>query len=250
MSGIIRKFGSNKRGTVAMIFAVSLVPCFGVMGIAVDYMRAGMAHNKLQAAVDSAALAAGASDLTSDNDLSKLIKNYIDVNSSGMSGFDITKVQRSTNAKNDVIVKVDGTMKTAVMGIFGINELDLAAQTRVARAKSGRAEIAMVLDTTGSMAGSKIATLKDAAKNLIADSLKANEGQPAPLVKIGIVPFAQYVNVGVDRRNESWIDVPDDYQTSSTSCSGWAGAEAAIPPTRPYLQWLRRIAQLSLQPAG
>jgi Flp pilus assembly protein TadG len=221
MSGILRKFGCDRRGTVAMIFSFSLIPCFGVMGIAVDYMRAGMAHNKLQAAVDSAALAAGASDLTSQADLQKLIQNYIDVNSAGMTGFDVTKLVRSTNDNGDVIVKVDGTMKTAVMGIFGINKLDVAAQTRVSRAKGGRAEIALVLDTTGSMAGSKIATLKDAAKNLIADSLKANEGQATPLVKIGIVPFAQYVNVGVDRRNESWIDVPADYQTSSTHCRGW-----------------------------
>ncbi len=50
--------------------------------------------------------------------------------------------------------------------------------------------------------------------------MKANEGQAEPLVKIGIVPFAQYVNVGVSRRSESWMSVPDDYQTSVTTCTG------------------------------
>ncbi len=208
---------------MAMIFALSVVPCLGVMGVAVDYMRAGRAHNRLQAAVDSAALAAGASELTSKADLRKLIENYIDVNSGGTKGFAITKVDNSTNSDGDVIVMVHGTMKTLVMRIFGISQIDLAAGTRVARSTSGRAEIALVLDTTGSMAGTKIATLKEAAKDLIADSLKVNNGKADPSVKIGIVPFAQYVNVGVTRRNQSWIDVPADYQTSVTTCNGKGG---------------------------
>jgi len=218
MSGILRRFGYDQRATAAMIFGISLIPCLGAVGIAVDYMRADMAHNKLQTAVDSAALAAGASDLTSDADLSKLITNYVDVNSSGMKGFEITKVNRSTNDAGDVIVNVKGKMKTAVMRIFGIDELNLAATTRVSRSGQGRAEIALVLDTTGSMSGTKISNLKSAAKTLIDGSLAYNTDPSDPLVKIGIVPFAQYVNVGVSRRNESWIDVPDDYQTTSTSC--------------------------------
>jgi len=218
MSALLSKFKRERRGTATMIFAISLIPCIGAMGVALDYMRAGMAHNKLQVAVDSAALAAGASDLTSDEDLSKLIQNYIAVNSSGLTGFDITKVQRSTNADDDVIVKVDGNMKTAVMRILGIDELDLSAQTRVSRSGQGRAEIALVLDTTGSMKGTKIDDLKTAAKALISGSLAYNKDPSDPLVKIGIVPFAQYVNVGVSRRNESWIDVADDYQTTKTTC--------------------------------
>ena len=33
-------------------------------------------------------------------------------------------------------------------------------------------------------------------------------------VNIGLVPFSQYVNVGLEYRDESWIDVPDDYSTT------------------------------------
>ena len=119
-----------------------------------------------------------------------------------------------------IIVDAKATLSTVMVRIIGINEFKLGTHSRVARSGGGRAEIAMVLDTTGSMSGRKIDTLKTAARNLIQDTLKANNGKAEPLVKIGIVPFAQYVNVGVSRRNESWIDVPADYRTSVRVCTG------------------------------
>ena len=250
---IISRFMRKKRGTVAMAFAISLVPTIGVMGVAFDYMRAGESQAKLQVAVDSAALAAGASSMTDTNKLATLIDNYIAVNGKGLTGFKVTDITNTTNANNDVIIKVKGTMDTAVMRIFGINQINIGVQTDVSRAKDGRAEIALVLDTTGSMAGSKISTLKTAAKNLIADLLKANDGKTDPIVKIGIVPFAQYVNVGVSRRNESWITVPADYQTSVTTCTGNGKKQKKQRMHhdiyRPRVSRLRGVAQLSLQRA-
>ncbi len=204
------KFLRDTCGATALIFGLSAIPLVGVMGIALDYMRADMAHLRLQSAVDSAALAVGASDSVDTNQLLDLVNHYVEINSGGLGGFSVTKVTRSSNSNGDVIVNVDGVMKTLVMRILGIDEVDIKAQTRVARNIINRAEIALVLDTTGSMSGSKLSTLKDAAKTLIDDSLKANDKSVDPLIKIGIVPFAQYVNVGVSRRNESWISVPAD----------------------------------------
>ena len=211
----ISKFLRDTCGATALIFAMSAVPTVGAMGIALDYMRAGMAHSRLQAAVDSAALAAGASDNVNTSELIGLVKDYIRVNGAGLSGFTVKSITRSTNDNGDVVVTANGVMNTLVMRILGIDEVDINAQTRVARTIINRAEIAMVLDTTGSMAGSKLSTLQDAAKTLIDNSLKANEDSALPLVKIGIVPFAQYVNVGVSWRNASWISVPADSGTQT-----------------------------------
>ena len=211
----VSKFLRNTSGATALIFGLSAIPTVGAMGVALDYMRAGMAHSRLQAAVDSAALAVGASDSTNTSQLIGLVNNYIRVNGAGLSGFAVTGITRSTNDKGDVIVTANGEMNTLVMRILGIDQINVNAQTRVARTIINRAEIAMVLDTTGSMAGSKLDTLKDAAKTLIDDSLKANDNSASPLVKIGIVPFAQYVNVGVSRRTASWISVPADSGTET-----------------------------------
>ena len=71
-----------------------------------------------------------------------------------------------------------------------------------------------MLDNTGSMAQhGKIASLKKAAKSFVSDMLALNT-KSADLVKIGLVPFADYVNVGTDYEGASWIDVPN-------SSRGW-----------------------------
>jgi von Willebrand factor type A domain len=74
----------------------------------------------------------------------------------------------------------------------------------------GTFEIALVLDNSGSMAGSYINDLKTAAKNLTGIMFAGAEGTEK--IKIGIVPFAGSVNVGASNRTASWID--DDGSSS------------------------------------
>lgn len=69
MSRKVTKFLRNTCGATALIFGMAAIPTVGAMGIALDYMRAGMAHSRLQSAVDSAALAAGASDSTNTSQI-------------------------------------------------------------------------------------------------------------------------------------------------------------------------------------
>ena len=166
MSRKVSKFLRNTCGATALIFGLSAIPTVGAMGIALDYMRADMAHLRLQSAVDSAALAAGASDSVDASEILTLVNQYVEINSGGLGGFTVTKITRSSNSNGDVIVNVDGVMKTLVMRILGIDEVDVKAQTRVARNIINRAEIALVLDTTGSMSGTKLATLKTPPRNL------------------------------------------------------------------------------------
>ena len=65
-------------------------------------------------------------------------------------------------------------------------------------------EIVMALDNTGSMnSASKLGVLKTAASDLV-ESVFVN---PLAEVKVGLVPFAQYVSVGAAYGGESWISV-------------------------------------------
>jgi hypothetical protein len=57
----IGRFGRCERGNFAIIASLVAVPLFGVAGLALDYARIHAAQDKLQTAVDSAALAAAAS---------------------------------------------------------------------------------------------------------------------------------------------------------------------------------------------
>jgi len=54
----LRNFGSDGRGSVAMIFGLALIPMFMMMGAAVDYTKAVTVRSRLNHLADRAALAA------------------------------------------------------------------------------------------------------------------------------------------------------------------------------------------------
>ncbi len=54
----VKNFGSCQKGSIAVMYAVSAIPIFVAAGSAVDYIRYLSNVTELQAALDSAALAA------------------------------------------------------------------------------------------------------------------------------------------------------------------------------------------------
>ena len=84
----------------------------------------------------------------------------------------------------------------------------------------------MVLDNTGSMSGAKLEDLKTAATKLTNQILQNGDG----VHKIGLVPFAQYVNVDPANGGQSWVMEPpsgdddDDDDDDGPSWSGCAGS--------------------------
>ena len=95
------------------------------------------------------------------------------------------------------------------MSLVGIPTMGLGAYSEVE--KGGQAlELALVLDNTASMnSEGRLAALKVSSKKLV-DTIMTTKPVGA-YVKIGMVPFSNYVNIGVGNRNKSWVDVPADY---------------------------------------
>ena len=94
--------------------------------------------------------------------------------------------------------------------------MDIGATSQAVFADT-QLEIALVLDTTGSMSGNKLASLKVAANNLV-DQLVTNNDNDN--VKLSVVPFAQYVNVGRNNVNANWVDV---MPANGRSVNDWNG---------------------------
>ncbi|NJO32834.1 MAG: hypothetical protein HC869_06530 [Rhodospirillales bacterium] len=102
-----------------------------------------------------------------------------------------------------VSAKAKGTLLTSLLKAAGIHELGFRANSTIKRGK-GTVEIALVLDNSGSMAGTYIADLRTAAQNLVDVVFTGFEGTEK--VKVGVVPFAGSVNVGPSNINASWMD--------------------------------------------
>ncbi|MCC2113724.1 MAG: hypothetical protein KDJ16_16935 [Hyphomicrobiales bacterium] len=191
-------FRHDQNGTVAMIFALALVPLLLMVGLAVDYSNASRLRSHLGDALDSAVIAA-AKELESGNTdqaaLQQLARDIIDANLAGRGGS--SKLSTFALAMNveDGSVRIDATITvdTYLMALAGYDKIDIV-NNATAKASSRDVELVMALDVTGSMGGSKITDLRDAAKDLV-DILLPDE-KAKKKVRIGLVPYSQGINAG------------------------------------------------------
>lgn len=208
-------FKRNKDGNIAITTAVLGTLLGLAVGGAVDASGAMNSKSQLADHLDVAALTLVTSDLTDSDDLNDIAHEILIEN-----GFEIPAGDLSAVMDANGEVTVSGTIKYATTfgGLIGRQYLDVSAKSSaIAGGASGGGgvtgptDLVLVLDTTESMEGKKTTALKDAATDLI-DSFSGSNGQ----IQVGMVPFSGYVNVGVQNRNASWIDVEDDETVTET----------------------------------
>ena len=202
----IAGFAGDRRGNVAMIFALALIPVALLGGGAVDLSQAMNARSRLAQALDAAALAVGVSDTMSDAAALQIANDFIGANYPDRELGTVSNVSISLDDANDsVIVRGQARVKTTILGLIGLEHLTVHWESEVQRARQ-RLELVMVLDNTGSMRGSKIRSLRNSAE-LLTDMLFEVADTPGD-VNIGLVPFAATVNVGTQYERAWWLD-PD-----------------------------------------
>lgn len=147
--------------------------------------------------------------------------------------------------KGEDIVRVSATVSVeSTFGrVVGVKSFPITV-TSEARTGIPATELALAVDNTGSMSGSKLDALKDAARDMIDEVYK--KPKATEKVRFGIVPFSEYVNVGTQYRGQSWLSVPNDsksYQcwqespvTSKTNCKTKTGTgyNDGVPYTYTY----------------
>jgi Flp pilus assembly protein TadG len=187
----------DKRGNVAVIFALTLVPMAVATGAGVDFARAVMVRSEMADALDAAGLAVGAAQGKSASQLQALAQSYFNANFTekgvGTPTFSTTVDNNSATLTASVI------MPTTLMSIVGIKTLPVSFTSTI---KWGQTKlwVALALDNTGSMSEtdgsgtSKMSALKSASHQLltILQGAAANPGD----VKVSIVPFNKDVNIG------------------------------------------------------
>lgn len=209
---MLKQFGTDRSGNVAMMFGLFLVPILIGAGVAIDILRANHIRSELADAADAGLLAAIRAK-TFDQSLTNaeaetFAREYFNANYRQSSKIRVDDFTFSVDdATGQFILAVTGVVETAIMGIVGQEFLPIDILTEAKYAPGRPLEVALVLDNTFSMSGTKLSDLKDAASDLV-ETLMSNDNSNT---QIGIVPFSQYVNVGHSRRNESWLEVEDDY---------------------------------------
>lgn len=239
----LRSWRDDEKGATFILVASAIMALTAAVGVAVDVGRGQMTQTKLQNALDAAGLAAGASINTTD--LEAEVLKYVNVNfSQGTLGATITDIDPVLSADGTLLtVSATATMPTTFMQIFGDETMTIRADTEVTRTSKGM-ELAMVLDTTGSMAGSKISALQTASHDLL-EILFGESNSTAENLWIGIVPFSMAVNVG--NSHTAWLDQAH-YNALDWGTTSWRGCTEArwtegndltdaTPTTEPFLAY-------------
>jgi len=217
IKNLLRRFDSDQRGVFAVTFAIIAVVLVATTGAVVDFVAVQNARSLSQSTLDSATLALHREvNNNTKAQLANLAQNLLN---DRLSTLNLTANVETVSVDSDdgtLFIEARFHVPTSFLNMVGISSISSRISSQVT-SKSLNIEVAMVLDTTGSMAGRKLDALKDSA-NLLISELMPNPNNPD--IKIGIVPFNRYVNVGMSNRNEPGLDIDDDYtyRPSGTNC--------------------------------
>jgi Flp pilus assembly protein TadG len=193
-------FARDQRGNVGLIFAFTIIPVIGAMAMAVDYSRGNAVKARLQAAADAAVLAAARDpNATTLAQRQRVADQVFLANIDTSIGLQSARLVLSETGSG-LRARVDGSIPTEVMRVLGQREMNIGAVAEVMMI-SRNAEIALVLDNTGSME-EHMDELRDYAAEFV-NTLMTGGGDN---VKVAVVPYVASVNPGRAALGMSYMD--------------------------------------------
>lgn len=202
----IKKFQSNEDGYFAALFGIMLISITATSGAVVDFMTVQNTRSVVQQALDTTTLALQPLIHTkTEAQLLVSAQNLMD-QIADIQGFALT-VETVDEVEDDgtLFIEVSVDIPMYFVSLVGVGDITARIASQVTK-KATQQEVVMVLDNSGSMGSySRLSNLKTAAvnaTNILMGGASANNE-----VKIGIVPFTSYVNVGVHNNAQAWMDV-------------------------------------------
>lgn len=219
-ANLLRRFARDERGVFAIMFGLIALVLIATAGAVVDYVTLEQTRSRAQIALDAAALA-----LQPEIFKPQVTKATIQeraqalmIERIGNSEVKASVTGITVDVENgSLLLTAQMTVPTIFVRLLGFNSLTAAILSEATRKKL-ELEIVMVLDNSGSMKDySRMSSLKEAATcatnilffdrvNNDTTCTPASGSQQLENVKIGIVPFTTYVNVGASNATKPWID--------------------------------------------
>lgn len=220
MRSHVTRFMADARANVAITFGISFLLLLCFVAGAVDFSMFTVKKNATRDALDEATLAAATAPVQSEANLKLVADKVFSSNAKGVRVDATLTSFKYDETSRAVAATATGTYKTLMLGLMGYDVLNYSVHSESVRASDGTLEVALVLDNTWSMSvpldgtQTKLEVLKTAAQSLVSSIMTpANKNY----VKVAVVPYAQYTNVGTSNRSKSWMSVPADTTTVTTT---------------------------------
>jgi Flp pilus assembly protein TadG len=221
----------RKRGSVAIMTGLLAVPLIAMIGLAIDLARIWLVRSRLQMSLDAAVLVV-ARDLatggTSADGMNLFWANFgrtSGANTIGYLNATATTPKIYNPAPGGVAGSVQmtstATVSPTLLGVLNIGPVTVNAVSSAQSAAYGL-ELSLVLDNTGSMAGSSISSLITAANQLV--NIVYGGADTQPHLWVSVVPFAAAVNIG--STHTGWL-VSGSLDQGAYSPSTWMGCVMA-----------------------
>ncbi|MGB0906248.1 MAG: VWA domain-containing protein [Maricaulaceae bacterium] len=205
---MLTQYARNNSGNFSIMMGVSATVLLMAAGAAVDVSGMYQQKSTMQDYADAAVLTAARTLETDVAILEQAAQDSVNANNT----LENTITTGLQVFPEHMRAELSAQYSTSIMNIFGIDNLNINVAAEAPRASNDPLNLSLVLDVTGSMQGSNIAALKVAANDLV-NTLEQFDNDN---VRISVVPFANYVNVGTPNleaaRNKPWMNVPDDYE--------------------------------------
>ena len=199
-----------------------MIPLVMAGAAAIDYARYALARSELQTALDAALLsAARLPTSTADATVQALAENELDkrINASWMTNSHIDTFRR---AAGSTTATATAQVPMTMMRIAGFETMPVTASSQVSVA-TGKLEIALVLDNSGSMAGSRLNNLVKATNSLL-NILESNVIHTGD-VKVSIVPFDRVVKASKSYQGSAWLDLS---RVTSQECDNYRNCHSVV----------------------
>ena len=194
MTKALRVYAKAEDGAL-IVFALFLFVLMAMMGgVAIDVLRYETTRTHLSQTLDRCTLMAAG--LTQRLDPQSVVEDCVE--KAGLADKLESVVVLDGLSSRDVQATARAATNPFFLHLIGIDEFDAQAGSRAVQTITN-VEIALVLDVSGSMSGAKIANLRAAASNFVADML---DSDPNQRVSITVVPYNAQVNLGPTLRGK------------------------------------------------
>ncbi len=218
LGNLLKRFHDDERGVFAVIFGVLALVLVASSGAVVDFVGVQNARGLAQSSLDSATLALHSeiNDLT-EGEIQSLAQSLLDERMAVLNlSATVETVSVDTN-EGTLFMEARFAYPTTFLAMIGISNIHTRIHAEVT-SKSLNIEVALVLDSTGSMNGRKMTALKNSANLLVTELMPDAEN---PGISIGLVPFNRYVNIGMGNRNEPGLDIEPNYTWTPAGQQCW-----------------------------
>lgn len=202
------RFLRDQRGTFAVFSLFVFLSMILVAGLAIDLMRHETVRLRMQGVADRAVLAATSlrpspSGVTPE----QILTAYFAAEGLTAQLGNRYAIVDDPDEGRTITAIPGATVPSLFMRLLGIDSFAVATPAQANEAVAGRVrvELVMVLDVSGSMGGTKIATMRNAATQLT-NSLLADNSDGA--VAVSLVPY------------DTWVLPPAGFLNSFTNITG------------------------------